>query len=55
MALSHNRLSPGVEFYEFDRSQYGQKRDYSLVDTTTLVCGFSDKGIDTVPRWINTI
>ena len=40
------RLSPGTEIHEIDRSQYTSKTDYSLVNTTSLVCGFADKGED---------
>ena len=41
--ISHKRLSPGVEFNEIDRSQYGQD-DYSIVGTTTHIAGFADIG-----------
>lgn len=48
------RLSPGTEVRETDRSQYANKTDYSLVNTTSLVCGFADKGEDYTTQWINS-
>ena len=48
------RLSPGTEIHEIDRSQYTSKTDYSLVNTTSLVCGFADKGEDYTTQWINS-
>lgn len=29
--------------------------DYSIVDTTCLICGFADKGQDYAIKWINTL
>lgn len=40
---SHRRLSPGVEFNEIDRSQYGRS-DYSIVGTASHIAGFADIG-----------
>jgi len=50
---SHKRLSPGVEFNEIDRSQYGQD-DYSITGTATHIAGFADVGQDYVTKWINS-
>lgn len=50
---SHRRLSPGVEFNEIDRSQYGQT-DYSVTGTATHIAGFADIGQDYVTKWINS-
>lgn len=46
--------APGIELRETDKSQYN-KPDYSIVGTTSLVCGFADKGENYVINWINTI
>ena len=46
--------SPGIEIHEIDRSQY-DREDYSLVGTTSLICGFADKGPDYTINWINTV
>ena len=53
MAL-RKRNSPGIEINEIDRSQYNRIQDYSLVNTTTLICGFADKGENYTAKWINT-
>ena len=53
MAL-RKRNSPGIEINEIDRSQYNRTQNYSLVDTTTLICGFADKGENYTTKWINT-
>ena len=50
---SHSRLSPGVELHEIDRSGY--RTDYSITNTTVLVCGFADKGEDYTPQWVNSM
>ena len=50
---SHKRLSPGVEFNEIDRSQYGRS-DYSITDTAVHIAGFADIGQDYVTKWINS-
>ena len=50
---SHRRLSPGVEFNEIDRSQYGRS-DYSIVGTASHIAGFADMGQDYVTKWVNT-
>lgn len=50
---SHRRLSPGVEFNEIDRSQYGRS-DYSIVGTASHIAGFADIGQDYVTKWVNT-
>ena len=55
MAISRKRNSPGIEINEIDRSQYNNKPDYSVVDTTTLMCGFADKGNDYNTEWINSL
>ena len=46
--------SPGIEIHEIDKSQY-DRQDYSLVGTTSLVCGFADKGPDFNINWINSV
>lgn len=46
--------APGIELREVDRSDYN-KQDYSLVGTTSLVTGVSDKGDNYNINWINTI
>ena len=51
--MTRIRQSPGIELHEIDKSQYG-KTDYSIVGTTTLMCGVADKGEDYVPQWINS-
>lgn len=50
---SHKRLSPGVEFNEIDKSQYG-KSDYSIVGTASHIAGFADIGQDYITKWVNT-
>ena len=51
--MTRTRQSPGIELNEIDKSQYG-KTDYSIVGTTTLMCGVASKGEDYVPQWINS-
>lgn len=55
MAISRKRNSPGIEINEIDRSQYNNKPDYSIVNTTTLICGFADKGVNYDTQWINSL
>ena len=45
--------APGIELREVDKSQYS-KQDYSLVGTTSLVCGVASKGDNYNINWINT-
>ena len=52
--IGHTRLSPGIEIHEIDRSQYGEKNDYSIIGTSTFMAGFTDKGQDTQVQWVNT-
>ena len=47
--------SPGIEINEIDRSQYDSMPNYSIVGTTCLICGFSDKGPNYAIRWMNTV
>ena len=51
--MTRTRQSPGIELNEIDKSQYG-KTDYSIVGTTTLMCGVASKGEDYTPQWINS-
>lgn len=51
--IGHQRLSPGVEFKEIDRSGYDQQ-DYSVADTAVFMAGFADKGEDYSVQWVNT-
>jgi len=41
--------APGIEINEIDKSAYNEQFDESLVDTTSLMCGFADKGQDYEP------
>ncbi len=51
---SRKRNSPGIEINEIDRSQYNNRPDFSIVGTTTFVCGFADKGPNYTTEWINS-
>lgn len=55
MALTRTRNSPGVEFREIDRSQYGSLTDYSIVNTPVFATGFASKGEDYTCLWINSM
>ena len=47
--------APGIEINEIDKSAYNEQFDESLVDTTSLMCGFADKGQDYEPQYINSM
>ena len=47
--------NPSVELHETDRSNYDSTVDNSTVGTSTLVCGFFDKGEDYAVTWVNSI
>ena len=49
--ISRRYNSPGVEINEIDKSQYGIV-DSSVVNTTTLIAGFADKGDDYDTKWV---
>lgn len=55
MASSRKIQSPGIELNEIDRSQYGDKVDYSLPNSpNVLLVGFASKGEDYALQWINS-
>lgn len=47
--------APGIEINEIDKSAYNDQFDESLIDTTSLVCGFADKGQDYEAQYINSM
>jgi hypothetical protein len=47
--------NPTVELHETDRSNYDSTVDNSRIGTSTLVCGFFDKGEDYAVTWVNSI
>ena len=47
--------APGVEINEIDKSTYNDQYDESLVDTTSLICGFASKGHDYEAQYINSM
>ena len=47
--------APGVEINEIDKSAYNDQFDESLVDTTSLICGFASKGHDYEAQYINSM
>lgn len=45
--------APGIEVNEIDYSNYQSQE--SLVNTTALIMGFSDKGVDYATRYVNNM
>jgi hypothetical protein len=52
--MSRKIQAPGIEINEIDYSSY-DSRVNSLVNTTALVMGFADQGIDYSTRYVNTM
>lgn len=46
--------APGIEANEIDRSNVDYTEDYSLVGTSTFICGFANKGEDYTTKVINS-
>lgn len=47
--------APGIEINEIDKSAYNDQFDESLVDTTSLICGFASKGHDYEAQYVNSM